>query len=111
MANFNRTSDENQVPQHIQEVLQRLIEVGSSAETISNATRIDIEQVRRLLANDSRQLERLVETIKNKSRRYRCAQSNRLMVTPVLAVDGNLYELSIYNAYPFLSSEACFTLS
>jgi hypothetical protein len=105
MANFSQTSGEYQVPQPMLEVLQKLIEAGKSAETINIATGIDTEQVRRLLANDSRQLERLVEAIKDKSRRFRCAQSNRLMVSPMMAADGNYYEQSILQAHPSISTE------
>jgi hypothetical protein len=105
MANLNRTSGELQVPQPLLEVLQKLIEAGSPPETISIATGIDIEEIRKLLANHPKQLAKLVETIQEKSRRFRCAQSNRLMVSPVLAADENYYEESILQAHPVLSSK------
>jgi hypothetical protein len=71
MDNFNQTSGEQQLPQPILEALQKLIEAGSPPETISYVLGIDIEQVRKLIVKDPKQLAKVVETIREKSRRYR----------------------------------------
>jgi hypothetical protein len=105
MDNFNKTSGEPKLPHHILEALQKLIEAGSPPETISFVLGIDIEQVQKLIARDPVQMRRQLESITKKSRKYRCAYSNRLMLSPVIAVDGNYYELSILEAHPSLSSE------
>jgi hypothetical protein len=78
MDHFNQTSGEQQLPQPILEALQKLIEAGSPPEIISYVLGIDVEQIRKLIAKDPKQLAKVVETIREKSRRYRCAQSNRL---------------------------------
>jgi hypothetical protein len=105
MDNFDRTSGEQQLPQPILEALQKLIEAGSPPETISFALGIDIDQVQELMAKNPVQMRRQLESFKRKSRKYRCAYSNRLMVSPVMAVDGNYYELSILEAHPSLLTE------
>jgi hypothetical protein len=56
------------------------------------------------IANYPNQLAKLVEKIKQKSQKYRCAQSNRLMLSPMFAVDRNYYEHCILQAHPSLSS-------
>jgi hypothetical protein len=48
---------------------------------------------------------RMVQSIKEKSAEYRCAQSNRLMISPVMARNENFYEQSILEADPTLSRE------
>jgi hypothetical protein len=105
MDNVSLTSGEQQLLQPILEALQKLIEAGSPPETISFVLGIDIEQIRKLIAKDPKQLARVVETIREKSVRYRCAQSNRMMLSPVIAVDGNYYEHCILQAHPSLSGE------
>jgi hypothetical protein len=104
MDNFNRTC-EQQLPQPILEALQKLIEAGSPPETISFVLGIDIDQVQELIAQNPVQMRRQLESIKRKSRRYRCAYSNRLMASPVMAVDGNYYELSILEAHPSILAD------
>jgi hypothetical protein len=44
----------------------------------------------------------MVQSIKAKSAEYRCAMSNRLMISPVMARDDNFYEQSILEAYSSL---------
>jgi hypothetical protein len=105
MDNFNQTSGEQQLPLHILEALQKLIEAGSPPETISFVLGIDIEQVQKFIAKDPVQVRRQLQSIMKKSQRYRCALPNRLMVSPVMAVDGNYYEQCILEAHPSLSSE------
>jgi hypothetical protein len=103
---------DQQLPQPILEALQKLIEARSPPETISFVLGIDIEQVRKLIAKDPKQLAKVVETISDKSRRYRCVQSNRLMNSPVFVVDGNYYEHCIFKLIPpSLASESSRTLS
>jgi hypothetical protein len=50
-------------------------------------------------------MTKMLETIREKSKRYRCVVSNRLMVSPMMAADGNYYEQSILEAQPSISTE------
>jgi hypothetical protein len=50
-------------------------------------------------------MTKMLETIREKSKRYRCVVSNRLMVSPMMAADGNYYEQSILQAQPSISTE------
>jgi hypothetical protein len=50
-------------------------------------------------------MARGVQSIKDRSVDYRCAQSNRLMISPVMARDENFYEQSVLEADPSLSIE------
>jgi hypothetical protein len=51
-----------------------------------------------------RQTERLVKSIKDKSTQFRCALSNKLMVSPVKTPDGSLCEQSVFEAQPSFQS-------
>jgi hypothetical protein len=50
-------------------------------------------------------MARVVQSIKDKSVNYRCAPSNRLMISPVMARDEYFYEQSVLEADPSLSIE------
>jgi hypothetical protein len=101
MHNENRT--EGQVSQGILETILKLAHSGSSPDAISFALKIDIETVQQLIANDPMNRARVIQSIKEKSRKYRCTQSCRLMISPVMARDGNFYEQSILEADSSLS--------
>jgi hypothetical protein len=48
---------------------------------------------------------KVLESIKEKSKRYRCGVSHRLMVSSMMAADGNYYEQSILEAQPHISTK------
>jgi hypothetical protein len=87
MDNLNATPEE--LPQHVLEALHKLVQAGASHEVISKALGLRLEVVRQVLANDPSQVAKLTRSIREKSRKYRCGLSNRLMTSPVIAPDGN----------------------
>jgi hypothetical protein len=101
MHNFNQTNGE--LPQPLLEALQKLIEAGSSPETISFALGLNLDMVHQLIAKDPKQIARLVESITEKSMEFRCALSRKLMVAPVMTPDESVYEQRILEAHPSLS--------
>jgi hypothetical protein len=105
MDNFNSIDDGDKLPQPTLEALQKLIEAGSSPETISFVLGLNIERVRSLIVNDPLQMVKVLESIREKSKRYRCVVSHRLMVSPMMAADGNYYEQSILETQPPISTE------
>jgi hypothetical protein len=105
MHNENSTAGTEQVSQDQVEAILKLAYNGLSPENISFALKINIETVQHIIANDPMQRARVVQSIKEKSRKYRCAQSNRLMISPVMARDENFYEQSILEADPSLSRD------
>jgi hypothetical protein len=100
MDNSNATPEE--LPQHVLEALYKLVQAGASHAVITLALGLKPEVVRQVLANDPSQV---AKSIREKSRKYRCGLSNRLMTSPVMAPDGNYYEQSCLKAHPSFSSE------
>jgi hypothetical protein len=88
MLNEGHTEGEEQVTQDSLERILKLAHSGLSPEDISFAIRIDIETVQQIIANDPTHRARVIQSIKEKSRKYRCTQSNRLMISPVMAREG-----------------------
>jgi hypothetical protein len=105
MENSNPTAGQQELPQPLLEALHKLIHAGASPEMISSVLGLKYEIVQQLLANDPTQIAALVQSVRERSREFRCVLSNRLMVSPVMAPDGNYYEFSILAAHPSLSSE------
>jgi hypothetical protein len=105
MHNENSTAGEEQVPQDTLERVLKLVHSGLSPEDISFALKVDIERVQQIIANDPMHRARDVQSIKERSAEYRCAQSNRLMISPVMAHNGNFYEQSILEANPSLTDQ------
>jgi hypothetical protein len=103
MDNSNATPEE--LPQHVLEALHKFVQAGASHEVITLALGLKPEVVRQVLANDPSQVAKLTRSIREKSRKYRCVLSNRLMNSPVMAPDGNYYEQSCLGAHPSISSE------
>jgi hypothetical protein len=103
MHNENRTEGEKQVPQGTLEAILKLADSGSPPEAICLSLGLKAQTVQQIIANDPKHRARVIQPIKEKSRKYRCTQSNRLMVSPVMAYDGNFYEQSILEADSFLS--------
>jgi hypothetical protein len=104
MHNDNKTAGTEQVSQHQVEAILKLANSGLSLDGISSFCMLSAQMVQQVIANDPIQRARVVESIKEKSRKFRCAQSNRLMISPVLALGKN-YEQCILEAHPSLSSE------
>jgi hypothetical protein len=103
MHNENRTEGEEQVAQGILEAILKLANSGSSPEAICFFLGLKAQTVQQIIANDPKHRAGQIQSIKDKSRKYRCTQSNRLMISPVMARDGNFYEQSILEADPSLS--------
>jgi hypothetical protein len=103
MRNENRTEGEEQVTQGTLEAILKLAHSGSSSEAICSSLGLKPQTVEHIIINDPKHRAKLIQSIKEKSRKYRCAQSKRLMISPVMARDGNFYEQSILEADPSLS--------
>jgi hypothetical protein len=87
------------------EGIHKLVHSGSSPEDISFVFKINIETIQQIIAKDPMHRTRVVQSIKERSAKYRCAQSNRLMISPVMACDENFYEQSILENDPSLSKD------
>jgi hypothetical protein len=105
MHNENTTPGKKEVSQDTLEAIVKLVHSGFSPEDISSTLKINIETIQDLIANDPMLRARMVQSIKEKSAEYRCTQSNRLMISPVMARNENFYEQSILEADPTLSRE------
>jgi hypothetical protein len=64
---------------------------------------LNTQIVQRVIANDPARRTKVVQLIKERSAKYRCTQSNRLMISPIMARNENFYEQSILEADPSLS--------
>jgi hypothetical protein len=98
MHNENRTEGEEQVAQATLEAILKLAHSGLPPEAICFLLGLKAQTVEQIIANDPKHRARVIQPIKDKSRRYRCTQSNRLMISPVMVRDGNFYEQSILEA-------------
>jgi hypothetical protein len=103
MHNDNHTAGEEQVSHDRLEAILKLAHSGSSPEAISSFLDLNVQTVIQIIANDPMHRAREVKSIKERSAEYRCTLSNRLMVSPVMARDGNFYEQSILEADPSVS--------
>jgi hypothetical protein len=103
MHNENRTEGEEQVDQGILEAVLKLAHSGSPPEAICSFLGLKAQTVQQIIASDPKHRARVIQSIKEKSRKYRCTQSNRLMISPVMARDDYFYEQSILEADPSLS--------
>jgi hypothetical protein len=105
MHNSNLTLDNEVLPQTTLEDLQKLIDDGCSSETVCSVLRLKPEVVQQFIDNDPKQAMRLVKVIKKESRKFRCTQSGRLMVSPLIVHDGTYYDESSLQEHPSLSFE------
>jgi hypothetical protein len=105
MHNENTTPGKKEVSQDTLETIVKLAQSEFSPEDISFTLKINIETIQDIIANDPMLRARMVQSIKEKSAEYRCAQSNRLMISPVMARNENFYEQSILEADSTLSRE------
>jgi hypothetical protein len=95
MHNENSTADRKEVSLDTLETIYKLAHSGFSPEDISSTLKLNIETIQEIIANDPMHRARMVQSIKEKSAEYRCTQSSRLMISPVMASDDNFYEQSI----------------
>jgi hypothetical protein len=110
MLNETHTEGQEQVAQGILETILKLANSGSPPEAICSFLGLKAQTVQQIIANDPINRARVIQSIKEKSRKYRCTQSNRLMISPVMARDGNFYEQSILEAEHEESSKSSLRL-
>jgi hypothetical protein len=84
-------------PQPVIEALHKPSDIGTPTDSL------EVGQL--FIAKDSTQVAKLVESIRDKSRRFRCALSGSLMMSPMLAPDGDFYEQSLLREHPSLPRE------
>jgi hypothetical protein len=105
MQNENHTAGIDEVSRDIVEAVLNLAYSGSSPEAISFVLRLNTQIVQMIIADDPIHRAREVQSIKDRSAKYRCSKSSRLMASPVMDRDENFYEHSIIEANPSLSRE------
>jgi hypothetical protein len=105
MHHENKTAGSEQVSQDQLEAILKLAYNGLAPDAISSFFGLNSQIVQQIISNDPMHRARVVQSIKERSEEYRCAQSNRLMISPVMARDGNLYEQSSLEADPSLSDQ------
>jgi hypothetical protein len=98
MQDLSPTLEANELPLPNLEDLQKLISKEACAEVISTCSKLTTEVVHQFLAYDQIKTGKLVSAIKKKSLQFRCANSKRLLISPVLARDGLNYEERILRA-------------
>jgi hypothetical protein len=103
MHSENQLEGLEQVSQDTLEAILKLAHTGSSPEAISFFFGLEAQTVNQIIANDPVHRARVVQSIKERSAKYRCAQSKSLMISPVMARDGMFYEQSILEADPTFS--------
>jgi hypothetical protein len=94
-----------ELPGPLLEIVLNHIHAGVPSDTICSVLGLKPEVVQQFIDNDPKQIMRLVEVIRKKSRKFRCTQSDRLMVFPVAAPDGDYYDESSLKEHPSLSLE------
>jgi hypothetical protein len=105
MDNYSATGHEEKLPQHHLEAFDKLVNAGASHEMISSFLGLKLEVVQQILVRNPSQMARMTNSIREKSKEYRCGLSNRLMTSPVMTADGNYYEQSCLKEHPSISSE------
>jgi hypothetical protein len=105
MDKANAASNGEELPQHLLEAFHKLSHAGASSQANSSVLELKLEVDEQHLPKHSSQRAKLAESIREKSKKYRCVLSNRLMTSPVMAPDGNYYEQSCLEAHPSMSSE------
>jgi hypothetical protein len=103
MHNEEHAVGAEQVSQDQVEAILKLANTGSSPDAISSFFGLNIQMVQRVIANDPLHRGKVVQSIKERSADYRCALSNRLMISPAMARDENYYEQRILEADSSLS--------
>jgi hypothetical protein len=90
----------SQVPESTREIIQKLHRIGQTQEVISAVTGVNIEIVRQVLLqlDDPQLMQAMVAQAQQKSLKYRCSHSARLMRSPVQASNTKLYEKEVLEA-------------
>jgi hypothetical protein len=90
-------SSGSQVPESTVEIIKKLHHAGQSHEFIRGMTGVDLEVVRQVLAqiDDPQLMQAMLAQAQQRSLRYRCSQSARLMRSPVQACNKKLYEKEV----------------
>jgi hypothetical protein len=91
---FN-SADPPEVPQVLVEPILNLYRAGTPPLTISVSFNISLEAVMGLLARqqtDPSHARNFFHGLETKSQEFRCALSGKLMISPVVASDGKIYE-------------------
>jgi hypothetical protein len=105
MENVNQVADTEQVSQDGLEAILKLAHSGLSPEAISSFFGLKTQTVQVLILNDPMHRARVVQSIKERSAKYRCTLSKRLMISPVMTLNEVFYEQSFLEADPVLSRE------
>jgi hypothetical protein len=106
MDNEGQIAGAEQVSQDQLETILKLAYNGLSPDAICSLLKLNAQMVQQIIvANDPMHMARVVQSILEGSANYRCAKSNRLMISPVLARDEIFYEQSIFEADPSLSKD------
>jgi hypothetical protein len=88
------------LPQTTVETIKKLHSAGQTQEFISTITGADLEIVRQVLLqmDDPQLMQAMVAQAQQKSLKYRCSHSARLMRSPVQASNTKLYEKEVLEA-------------
>jgi hypothetical protein len=88
------------LPQTTVETIKKLHRAGQTQEFISTITGADLEIVRQVLLqmDDPQLMQAMVAQAQQKSLKYRCSHSARLMRSPVQASNTKLYEKEVLEA-------------
>jgi hypothetical protein len=93
-------STNSALPQTTVETIKKLHRAGQTQEFISTITGADLEIVRQVLLqmDDPQLMQAMVAQAQQKSLKYRCSHSARLMRSPVQASNTKLYEKEVLEA-------------
>jgi hypothetical protein len=94
---FEHHSEEQLTQQQIETTLN-FRHVETEPETISGELGLKLEAVNQVLAENPKQIKKLVKAIKRKSKKFRCKLSQKLMVFPVMTANGDCFEQSVLEA-------------
>jgi hypothetical protein len=88
------------LPQMMVETIKKMHGAGQTQEFISAMTGVDLAVVRQVLArlDDPQLMQAMLRQAQQKSLRYRCSYSGRLMGSPVQASNKKLYEQQVLEA-------------
>jgi len=88
------------VPQYLVEPILNLYKAGTSPQLISQSFGLDLNSVIAFLAGQqSESTNEFFESLLKKSQDFRCTITSKLMVDPVVASDGKLYDQDALKAY------------
>jgi hypothetical protein len=95
---ISATDHGEELPQHLLEAIPKLVQAVASHEAVISVLGLKLEVVQQELREGPSHVAKLIESIREKE--YRCVTSNRPMFSPVMALDGNYYEQSPFEAHP-----------